>query len=353
LIPRGKYGVSVWVTVLLDKYRYGRPSHRLLADFASHGLDIAPGTLTGGLQKLAPLFETLGKALQTKLRSEDHWHADETRWAVFITTEGKTGHRWYLWVFQSPSAVHFVLDPTRAAKVVKAELGDVGVLVISCDRYSAYKKIARLYPGIQLAFCWAHQRRDFLELGNEHPQLLGWAMTWVDETGELYRLNDARLAVDADSDERPLRQMALENAVQKMSDRIDDGLKEGTLKDAAVKVLQSMRKHWNGLTLFVSRPWVPMDNNQGERTLRNSAVGRKNFYGSGSLWSGHLTATMYSLFATLALWQINERTWLTLWLQACADCGSQAPKDIEPFLPWTMNTERLAKMRAPPTIDSS
>ena len=29
LIERGKFGVSVWATVLLDKYLYGRPSHRL------------------------------------------------------------------------------------------------------------------------------------------------------------------------------------------------------------------------------------------------------------------------------------------------------------------------------------
>jgi Transposase IS66 family len=34
--------------------------------------------------------------------------------------------------------------------------------VIICDRYSAYKKFARLHPGVLLAFCWAHQRRDLL-----------------------------------------------------------------------------------------------------------------------------------------------------------------------------------------------
>jgi hypothetical protein len=37
-----------------------------------------------------------------------------------------------------------------------------------------------------------------------------------------------------------------------------------------------------GLTLFVDYPEVPMDNNYGERQLRNPVVGRKNYYGSGS-----------------------------------------------------------------------
>jgi transposase len=38
--------------------------------------------------------------------------------------------------------------------------------IISCDRFSAYNKFARINPGVVLAYCWAHQRRDFLELAN-------------------------------------------------------------------------------------------------------------------------------------------------------------------------------------------
>jgi len=48
--------MSVWVSVLLDKFLYGRPSHRLLQDLSDHGLHMSPGTLTGGLHALAPLF---------------------------------------------------------------------------------------------------------------------------------------------------------------------------------------------------------------------------------------------------------------------------------------------------------
>jgi transposase len=156
LIERGKYGVSVWTTVLLDKFLYGRPSHRLLQDLADHGLNMSPGTLAGGLQTLPRLMDSLNQALVCKLRSEEHWHADETRWAVFVTMQGKVGHRWYLWVFHSRSVVHYVLDPSRSTKVVQGELDGVDSGIISCDRYSAYKRFARLNPGVLLAFCWAH-----------------------------------------------------------------------------------------------------------------------------------------------------------------------------------------------------
>jgi len=345
LIERGKYGVSVWTTVLLDKFLYGRPSHRLLQDLAGHGLNMSPGTLAGGLKALASLFEPLNQALQVKLRSEAHWHADETRWAVFVTMQGKVGHRWYLWVFHSPSVVHYVLDASRAATVVQGELDGVAEGIISCDRYSAYKKFARLNPGVLLAFCWSHQRRDYLNLANSYPLLLSWAMRWVEAIGELYHLNELRLQSEDGSAERVERHAALQKALQRMTDERDVALADPLLAKPAVMVLQSMKNHWSGLTVFVEHPWVPMDNNTAERDVRLAVVGRKNFYGSGSVWSGQLAATMYSLLMTLKLWKINARTWLSAYLQACADSGNQAPQDIAAFVPWTMDEARLASLR--------
>ena len=106
---------------------------------------------------------------------------------------GKVGHRWYLWVFQSCSVVHYVVDESRAAEVVITELAGIKQGIISCDRYSGYKRFARLNPGVKLAFCWAHQRRDFLDLANSYPESSAWALQWVDRIGNLYYLNAVRL----------------------------------------------------------------------------------------------------------------------------------------------------------------
>lgn len=170
LINRGKFGLSVWTQVLLDKFSYGRPSQRLVHDLADHDLQMSPGTLAGGLQAIAPLFGPIAQALMARLRSEQHLHADETRWAVFMDIEGKVGHRWYLWVFHARSVVHYVLDQARSSQVVADELAGIKQAILNCDRYSAYKKFARLHPGVVLAFCWAHQRRDFSSVG---PRLSG------------------------------------------------------------------------------------------------------------------------------------------------------------------------------------
>ena len=87
------------------------------------------------------------------------------------------------------------------------------------------------------------------------------------------------------------------------------------------KVLESLQEHWDGLTVFVEHPEVPMDNNTAERVERGPVVGRKNNYGSGAVWAGELAAMLFSVFQTLCLWDINPRVWLTAYLQACANAA--------------------------------
>ena len=155
LWPRNKLGVSIWVELLLSKFLYGQPTARLLQDWAERGLRIAQGTVTEGLQRLAPLLEPIRAACLSEVRAATHWHADETRWEVFEELAGKSGHRWYLWVFKAERAVCFVLDPSRSAAVPARTLDGCVGGILSVDRYAAYGKFARGVPGMRLALCWA------------------------------------------------------------------------------------------------------------------------------------------------------------------------------------------------------
>lgn len=347
LIARGKFGVSVWVSVLLDKFLYGRPSYRLVQDLADQGMNLSMGSLTGGLQAIAPLFAPLTEALLGKLRGERHWHADETRWEVFVELEGKSSHRWYLWVFQSRSVAYYKLDASRSAAVPGEVLAGVKGGCISCDRHGAYKKFARLHPGFTLSFCWAHQRRDLLNLANDYPEVAPWALAWVQCIGDLFALHAQRREACCGGRQRAQLDRCLRATVQEMADKREAALADPTLPVPAAKVLNSMREHWAGLTSFLEQPALPLDNNAAERALRPAVVGRKNFYGSGSQWSGELAATMFSVFMTMRRWKINPRTWLSAYLQACAEHDNRAPPDLNGFVPWTMDAARLSVMRAP------
>ena len=140
--------------------------------------------------------------------------------------------------------------------------------------------------------------------------MLAWAMTWVDAIAQLYRLNDLRLEEPRGSARYTEYDIALRKTLQDMADQRACSLSEATLGESALKVLRSMDRHWAGLLVFVDHPAVPMDNNIAERAHRTPVVGRKNFYGSGSLWSGQLAAAMYTLLMTVKLHKINPRTWL-------------------------------------------
>ncbi|MHC4806970.1 MAG: IS66 family transposase, partial [Planctomycetota bacterium] len=93
LIDKGKLGISVWVTLLLEKYLYQRPINRLLESFKDIEFDMAAGTIGDGLKKLAPLLEPVLQQIIQRNQTERHLHADETRWQVFEFIEGKQSYR--------------------------------------------------------------------------------------------------------------------------------------------------------------------------------------------------------------------------------------------------------------------
>ena len=79
-----------------------------------------------------------------------------------------------------------------------------------------------------------------------------------------------------------------------------------------------------------------MDNNTAERELRGGAVGRKNYYGSGSIESAEFTAIMFTIIQTLLIWGINPQTWFNGLFDFM---GSNWHKKFDQWLPWNMSSE--------------
>jgi transposase len=342
LIPKSLLGTSVWVEILLDKFASHRPTQRLLEQWRLLGLDLARGTITDGLRHLEPLFQPILEALRQRNRRSYYKQADETRWLVFVEQQGKVGFGWWLWVFNSEDTVVYLLDASRSHQVPEDHYPPQVGGVLMVDRYSAYKAMLQVKNGtLLLVFCWAHVRRDFVRVGKGWPELKSWALGWLRRIRDLYRCNRQRLAHPAD----PAAPVALEQAVAAMRQQRETEWADPALRMPARKVLVSLQEHWSGLTHFVADARIPMDNNLSERRLRGPALGRKNYYGSGALWSGRLVAALFSILATLPLWQINPRLWFTWYLQSCAEAGGQAPTDIEPFLPWNLSEPMRAKLR--------
>jgi transposase len=345
LIPKGNYGISIWVHVLLDKYSSYRPTERLLKQLEQYDLDLPAGTVNDGLRRIEPMLQPIYEAFCERNRAGGFHQADETRWLVFVLLDGKKGYGWWLWVVLGADTVVYLLAPSRGHDVPQSHFGPEAEGALGVDRYSGYKAMMQVKSGrIVLAFCWTHVRRDFVDVGKSWPKLTPWALPWLRRIRQLYRVNRERLRHPLGSAKFQEQEALLRQAVEAMHAQAAEELSDPQLRQPCRKVLKSLQGHWAGLVRFVDDPRIPMDNNASERAVRGPAVARKNFYGSGSLWSGRLAATMFSLLATLAHWKINPRLWLTWYLENCAATGGKAPKDILPFLPWNFSPERRAEL---------
>lgn len=238
-----------------------------------------------------------------------------------------------------------MLDPSRSHEVPQSRLPQQSGVVLTVDRYSGYKATSQVKLGqILLAYCWAHVRRDFIRVAKGFPELKPWAVAWLRRISELYRLHRHRKGCTSGTAEFAAADTKLRQHLTTMQETRDAELADAKLRQPCRKVLESLKEHWSGLTLFLDDLSIPLDNNASERMLRNSVVGRKNYYGSGAEWSGQLAAMTFSILTTLKQWNINPRLWLRKYLEACAANAGNSPADAARFLPWNMTAEQLAEL---------
>jgi len=337
LFPKGKFSSEFWVRILEQKYRFQIPLHRTLKMLEAEGARLAQGTITDGLKRIADLVQPLYARILGHSREAGHWHMDETRWQVFEEVEGKTGHRWWLWIVVTRDTCVYLLDPTRSGAVPKNFLGEKPEGVISADRYSAYKPL--LSSLLFIAFCWAHVRRDFVSIRDGYPKLRDWAQAWVERINALFHVNAKRVAAQSDAETFCGHDQTLRDKMDAMERLRDEQLAGEALDAAARKALESMKNHWDGLSVFVDKPDIPMDNNRAERGIRNPVVGRKNYYGSGAVWSGMLSVMLFTLFQTLEMNQIDPHKFLLSYFEACARNKGHPPEHLDDFVPWQVRPQ--------------
>ena len=354
LFANTPYGTSVWSRFLYERYACFRPLNRVSAWLSDQGLPVSAGTLGDSAPRFAPLFDPVGEAILAHQNEAALRHADETTWRVrALRDAGRSGRAW-LWTSVSDDAAYFHIDPSRSAEAAqKLFAGALLHTVIVCDRYSAYKKLARLRGGlVTLAWCWAHQRRDFIECAAGQVRLTAWCRAWVERIASIYRLNKARLGhYDPASTRQTPAYEAAQAALKAALDSLfaDAERELAGLPDEARegKPLRSLVNHRDGLSVFVDRPRVPLDNNLAERLLRGPAIGRRLSFGSDSETGARFTALMCSVVGTLALSGIDVPRWLNGWLTACARNGGRPPDDLSPWLPWAMGEARRRELAAP------
>jgi transposase len=306
LVPGGRYSVAFAIEVAVQKYLDHAPLERQVRAMAREGLGVDSQTLWDQVLLLARLLLPTWEALWLEQLRQQVLGADETRWPL-LGSPGQT--KWHLWALASAHAVVYRIAETRGAEAARELLKDFsGVLM--ADGYAVYQAVQKESAGrFQVAHCWAHVRRKFLECGG--PE----AAVAVELIGELYQVE--REYQTGPPDLQRMHALRQEKSRPVIARLHAWALGVRTLPESVLgKALRYLGELWPGLTRFLDDARVPLDNNATERALRGPVVGRKNHYGSRSRRGTEVAAILYSLLESAKLCGVEPKAYLRAAVQA-------------------------------------
>lgn len=325
LIPGGRYSLEFAAEVAVDKYLDHMPLERQSRRMKREGVEVTSQTLWDQIYALQKLLRPTADAILSAIQASKLAHADETTWRMMGQERSAPGKsaKHYLWAIANNNLVYFLAQNGRGNQAGLALLGDFSGVLMT-DGYAVYQALAREGPQltidgggghvITLAHCWAHVRRKFFDLKNKYPFESTQILRLI---RALYRLDE--MAGDDIEARRKIRAVRSRKAVNNIRRW---ALLQGQRHlpgSALIKAIEYMNALWSGLTVFLDRPEVPLDNNHIERCIRGPVLGRKNHLGSMSNRGLETTALFYTLFESAKLAGVDPKKYLLKAAKAALD----------------------------------
>jgi transposase len=342
LIEGGLPTEATVAQVLVSKYADHLPLYRQAQIYARQGIDLDRSTLADRVGSAAWHLRPLHERLLVKLRQRSKLFADETTVPVLDPGRGctKTGQLWAYaaddrpWGGSDPPGVAYVYAPDRKAERPIAHLdGFKGILQV--DGYAGYRKLAER-GDVQLAFCWAHMRRNFYELATPGPAPI--ASEALKRIAEFYAIEKDIRGRSAEE-----RRITRQQKSRPLADTFEQWLraKLGLIshKGKLAEAIRYALSRWEGMTRFIDDGHIEIDNNAVERSIRPIALNRKNALFAGSDGGAEHWATIASLIETCKLNEIDPLAYLTYVLARIVD--GHPNSEIDQLLPWAYQPQDL------------
>lgn len=336
VIAGGQVGPGLIAHVLLSKYADAIPLYRQEAMLQRLGPSFTRQAMGQWVEHGASLFQPVYRELQKIVAGSGYVQGDETPIRVLDPARPGAAREAWLWTFLAPvpGVVVFDFQLTRSHEPALAFLRRFRG-VFQTDGYAGYLKALRLLPeaertGIAHVNCMAHCRRYFvaaLESGDDR------AAPFLAYIGALYaieaELRDVTPEVRAQT--RATRSLAwlvpMEMALTRAATDLTI-LPQSNL----FKAVNYARERWAELTRYAAPGYghVQIDSNAVERTIRPSAVGKKNFLFVGHPDAGWRSAVLYSILGTCKLQGVNEWSYLTWALPRLAAATNHTAAEFTP-----------------------
>jgi len=337
-IERGLAGPGLLAHVLVSKYCDHQPLYRQSEIYARQGVELERSTLADWVGGCSRLLEPLVEALRRYVMAAGKLHADDTPVPVLAPGQGKT-KTGRLWTYvrddrpagdSSAPAVWFTYSPDRKGEHPVQHLKKFcGTL-----QADAYSGLNQLYENgcIQHAACWAHVRRHFYDLEQAHSSPV--AREALERIGALYGIEEAIRGKPPDQ-RRRVRQEQSKPLLDSMRQWFEATLSKLSRKSETTAAIRYALTRWDALLRFVDDGRIEMDNNAAERSLRDVALGRKNYLFAGSDTGGERAAAIYSLIGSAKLNDLDPEAYLRELLTRIAD---HPVNRIDELLPWNINS---------------
>lgn len=331
IIPGSTYSDEMILDVALSKYCDLIPIERYVAMAGRSGvMDIPPQSLIGLTHKVADFLTPVYSLIEEGILAARVVNADETPHKMLEGSETKS---WYLWGFSTPELCFLECHDTRSGDVASDILLKSQCEVLVTDVYSGYGKAIRISNEqrqsqnqnlIVSAFCNAHARRYFYKPRFNYPE----AKFYLENYHHIYQLN-------SDSKGKPPAQVLelrrqMKPYFEAMKKQAMEEIPRYPEKNKYSQALKYFFGNYEGLTLFLTDPDVPLDNNSQERLLRSHVVGRKTWYGTHSERGARTAAILFSIVETCKLNQVNPREYFKNLVQdLLAGKNPYTPKDFK------------------------
>jgi transposase len=309
VFDKTRFGPTFMAQVAVSKCADSLPLYRQAKAYNRAGVPVDDSTLGNLFHRTAEVTKPLYERLLEVVAEKQIVLADETTQRVQAKRKTRTA---WLWSFiardeRDREMIAYVFSPSRSGETPKRVLsGTLGKLL--ADAYKGYDAIT-LPGGRERAGCLAHVRRRFFDAQSAAPEAANRAMDFI---LDVYRVE--RAALDADVLGTPqhldMRQTRSRSVMEQFKQWLEAERSRHLPKGPMGEAISYTLNQWDALTLFLTDPHLPIDNNASERALRVAALGRKNFLFVGTDTAGENLAGLYSLIATCEVNGVNPVAYL-------------------------------------------
>jgi hypothetical protein len=275
-------------------------------------------------------------------------HSDDTSAPYQVPNRERTkdGH---LWVYIGDASHPYVFfDFTTHYR----RDGPEGIL----KSYTGYLQADALaqYEGlyatgrIKHVACWAHARRKFVEAQGSAPSQAETALAFIRRLYVVEKdLAQVAATPENEAQRQQQRQAQATPILEEFHRWLQEQQREALPKSLWGQAVNYTLSHWEALGRYREQAYLSPDNNLSERTLRQVAVGRKNWMFCGSEGGGQTAAVLYTIVGTCKHLGIDPLAYLREALPGLFALGEK-PSDaaLSPWLPDAWLRQRAATQAA-------